>query len=147
MPGVIYLCRLAQHGLNIHVIKALLFNKQDADEIGSFVFTYQYKCSCETFLLFSSKSRMCVSSSKECLNNTDFVDCVNKLHLQKCSLLVKDSISAVQIICFYMYAPHEIVGEVLNNFGRREVSVKGPYADHILIPQGATGSSTFFGVE
>ena len=25
--------------------------------------------------------------------------------------------------------------------------IKGPYADHILIPQGSTGSSTFFNIK
>ena len=27
------------------------------------------------------------------------------------------------------------------------VIIKGPYADHILIPQGSTGSSTFFDIQ
>ena len=35
-----------------------------------------------------------------------------------------------------------ILRKILN-----EKSFKGPYADHILIPQGATASSTSFGVK
>ena len=32
-------------------------------------------------------------------------------------------------------------------FSSYEPLIKGPYADHILIPQGSTGSSTFFDIK
>ena len=33
------------------------------------------------------------------------------------------------------------------NMRQIQIQFKGPYADHILIPQGSTGSSTFFDIK
>ena len=43
-------------------------------------------------------------------------------------------------------APNCKMGELHHNHTFHMI-IKGPYADHILIPQGSTGSSTFFDIK
>ena len=50
--------------------------------------------------------------------------------------------SMIHFLCFYDTQPYSNL-EILAFIS----GFKGPYADHILIPQGSTGSSIFFDIK